>query len=205
MNEPIGRFGSLSPARARRTAFETIPIASSWPMTRPWSASSMLSRRCDSSWAMRVTGMPVHIATTWAISSSSTVGWSPETCACHSARRASTRLARGRLGLAQRRGLLVLLVVDRRVLLLGDPLELLLRLAQGGRRGGVAQADARGGLVDEVDRLVRQVPVGDVADRQVRGGLDRLVGDRDLVVLLVALADAEQDVDRSARASAPRP
>ena len=41
-----------------------------------------------------------------------------------------------------------------------------------------------------------QVAVGDVADRQVGGGLDRLVGDGDLVVLLVALADAEQDVDR---------
>ena len=34
MNEPIGRFGSLSPARARRTALETISIASCWPMTR---------------------------------------------------------------------------------------------------------------------------------------------------------------------------
>ena len=37
---------------------------------------------------------------------------------------------------------------------------------------------------------------GDVADRQVRGGLDRLVRDRDLVVLLVALADTQQDLDR---------
>ena len=34
MNEPIGRFGSLRPARARRTAFEMISIASCWPMTR---------------------------------------------------------------------------------------------------------------------------------------------------------------------------
>ena len=59
----------------------------------------------------------------------------------------------------------------------------------------MAQADARRGLVDEVDRLVRQMAVGDVADRQVGGGLDGLVGDRDLVVLLVALADAHQDVD----------
>ena len=125
--------------------------------------------------AMRVTGMPVHIATTWAISSSSTVGCSPDIGACHSVAERVDGLARGRLGLAQRRGLLVLLVVDRRVLLLGDPVELLLRLAQGGRRGRVAQADARRGLVDQVDRLVRQVAVGDVADRQVGGGLDRLV------------------------------
>ena len=104
-------------------------------------------------------------------------------------------LAGGRLGFAERRGFLVLLVVDRRVLLLGDAVEILLRLAQGRGRGRMAQADARGGLVDEVDRLVRQMAVGDVADRQVRGGLDRLVGDGDLVVLLVALADAHQDVD----------
>ena len=74
MNEPIGRLGSLRPARARRTALETISIASCWPMTRLWRASSMWSSRSDSSCAIRVTGMPVHIATTWAISSSSTVG-----------------------------------------------------------------------------------------------------------------------------------
>jgi hypothetical protein len=35
----------------------------------------------------------------------------------------------------------------------------------------MAQAHAAGRLVDEVDRLVREVPVRDVADRQVRGGL----------------------------------
>ena len=102
----------------------------------------MWSRRCDSSWAIRVTGMPVHIATTWAISSSSTVGWSPRDLRLPLGARGVDRLARGRLGLAQRRRLLVLLVVDRRVLLLGDPLEVLLGLAQRGRRGGVAQADA---------------------------------------------------------------
>ena len=50
----------------------------------------MWSSRSDSSWAMRVTGMPVHIATTWAISSSPTVGWSPDTWVCHSARSSST-------------------------------------------------------------------------------------------------------------------
>ena len=34
MNEPIGRFGSLSPARERRMARDTALIASSWPTTR---------------------------------------------------------------------------------------------------------------------------------------------------------------------------
>ena len=60
----------------------------------------------------------------------------------------------------------------------------------------MAQADAATGLVDQVDRLVRQMPVRDVADRQVDGCPNGLVGDRDLVVLLVALTDAEQDLDR---------
>ncbi len=41
MNEPIGRFGSCSPARARRTALATAWIASSWPMTRWCSRSSI--------------------------------------------------------------------------------------------------------------------------------------------------------------------
>ncbi len=64
-------------------------MASCWPMTRLCSASSMWSSRSDSSWAMRVTGMPVHIATTWAISSSSTIGCSPDIEDCHSVRSAS--------------------------------------------------------------------------------------------------------------------
>ena len=59
----------------------------------------------------------------------------------------------------------------------------------------MAQPDARRGLVDQVDRLVRQVPVGDVAARQVGRRFDRLVADGDLVVLLVPLADPHQDVD----------
>ena len=100
------------------------------------------------------------------------------------------------LGVAQRGGALVVLVVDRRVLLLGDAVELLLGRLQVGRQGRRAQADAAGRLVDEVDGLVGQVAVGDVADRQVRGGVDGGVRDPDLVMLLVALADALQDVDR---------
>ena len=59
-----------------------------------------------------------------------------------------------------------------------------------------AQSDATGGLVDQVDRLVRQVAVRDVADGQVGGGADGLVRDLDLVVLLVARTEPEQDLDR---------
>ena len=56
--------------------------------------------------------------------------------------------------------------------------------------------DARGRLVDQVDRLVRQEAVGDVAVRQRRGRDQRGVLDRDVVVALVVLAQAAQDRDR---------
>ena len=72
MNEPIGRRGSLSPARARRTASETASMASSWPTTRSCSRSSMwMSFACSPS-MRRVTGMPVQAATMRAMSSAST-------------------------------------------------------------------------------------------------------------------------------------
>ena len=45
-NDPIGRFGSCNPARARRTAFETArTTASSWPTTR---LATMLCPPCRS-------------------------------------------------------------------------------------------------------------------------------------------------------------
>ncbi len=105
-------------------------------------------------------------------------------------------LAGGGLRLAQRRRLFVLLRVDGAVLLPRDALEVLLRLAEARRRGGVAQADAAGRFVDQVDRLIGQVPVGDVASGEVDGRLDGTIGDLDLVVLLVALADPHEDLDR---------
>ncbi len=76
MNEPIGRLGSFRPARARRTALEIASMASSCPTMRSCSASSICSRRSDSSWAICVTGMPVHIETTSAMSSAVTCGLS---------------------------------------------------------------------------------------------------------------------------------
>ena len=76
MNEPVGRFGSLMPARARRIDFATATIASSWPMTRLCSSSSMRTRRADSASVSLKTGMPVHIETMSAISSSPTCGCS---------------------------------------------------------------------------------------------------------------------------------
>ena len=51
-------------------------------------------------------------------------------------------------------------------------------------------------FVDQVDRLVGKVTVGDVAVGHVRRGDDRLVGDRDAVVGLVAVAQTLEDLDR---------
>ncbi len=84
MNEPAGRFGSLIPARERRIAFETAVIAGCWPMTRLCSSSSMRTSFFDSASVSLKTGMPVHIATMSAISSSPTSGRSPPSPEVHS-------------------------------------------------------------------------------------------------------------------------
>ena len=49
MNEPLGRLGSLRPARVRRMAWETALMASSWLMTRLCSSSSIRSSLAVSS------------------------------------------------------------------------------------------------------------------------------------------------------------
>ena len=72
MNEPIGRFGSFSPLRARRIASESALIAASWPTTFVCSASSMCNSFSASPSIMRSTGMPVICATSEAMSLSVT-------------------------------------------------------------------------------------------------------------------------------------
>src|SRR2546422_6116600 len=72
MNEPVGRCGSWSPARARRTAFATAASASFCPMTRLPSSSSSLTSRSFSDSSILVTGIPVHLDTISAMSSAST-------------------------------------------------------------------------------------------------------------------------------------
>ena len=71
-NEPIGRFGSCSPARLRRTASATACTAASWSTIRRWIWSSSFSSFSRSVVSIRASGMPVHWLTTSAISSEST-------------------------------------------------------------------------------------------------------------------------------------
>ena len=95
---------------------------------------------------------------------------------------------------AQRGSLLELLRLDRVFLVGANLLDLLLELPVAGRRGHRADAQARAGLVDEVDRLVGQVPVLDVAVGEHGGRAQRLVGDLAAVMGLVAVAQAAQDL-----------
>ena len=73
--------------------------------------------------------------------------------------------------------------------------DLVLELPVVGRCLHATDAQARTRLVDEVDRLVGEVAVGDVAVGEVRRGHERLVGDGDPVVLLVAVAQTLEDLD----------
>jgi hypothetical protein len=92
--------------------------------------------------------------------------------------------------------LLVVLGVHRGLLGrggLGQPGAQPARLAA---RGDAPQAHPRGGLVDQIDRLVGQPVLRDVAVREPGGGLERGVVDGSVVVVLVARAQAVQDGDR---------
>ena len=55
------------------------------------------------------------------------------------------------------------------------------------------RADHRAGLIDEVDGLVGQETVGDIAVGERRGGDKRVVVDANAVIDLIALLQAAQD------------
>src|SRR2546425_451298 len=140
-NEPIGRFGSWRPERARRSALATASTASSWPTTRSCRRSSMWISFSVSPSSRRETGIPGQLALD---------------------------------GLAH----LLRLLLHRRQLDLELP-DAPLRLVERQRRGIDLHPQAGGRLVDEVDRLVRQEAVGDVAVGENRGGDQRGVADPD--------------------------
>ncbi len=106
----------------------------------------------------------------------------------------------GLLLVAQGCRLLEVLLLAGELLVLADLGDLLVELAQLRRAREDRQAQASAGLVDQVDRLVGQEPVADVAVGEVRRRDDRTVGDLHLVVRLVAVAQPLQDVDRVGQA-----
>ena len=192
---PIGRSGSPSPARERRTASATASTASSWPTTRSCRCCSRPQqplRLLLGELADRDAGGPGH----------------------HLGDVLDADLGDARTLAAAVPGLL------EPLLGLGDLVAQLRRPARTARRrppGPCPAAAARArcsrprrsvggrlhpaahpgpGLVDQVDRLVGQEPVGDVAVGQLHGRDERLVGEPHLVVGLVPVAQAAQDRDR---------
>ncbi len=104
-------------------------------------------------------------------------------------------LGEATLDVAKRCGLLEVLRVDRRLLVATHVRDLVVEVTQLRRRRHPADAQARARLVDQVDRLVRQEAVGDVAVRHGRGGHDRFIRDGHAVERLVAVAQAFENLD----------
>ena len=77
MNVPEGFLSSLRPSLPRRIALEIAVTASSWPMTLFWSSDSRLFNLSASLSVIFLTGIPVHLARTSAISSTQSVPVKP--------------------------------------------------------------------------------------------------------------------------------
>ena len=85
------------------------------------------------------------------------------------------------------------LAPDGVLLLLAGLLHLVLQLPQIRRSGLALQPHVGGGLVNEVDGLVGQAAVADIAHREGHGGVQGPVGDFQLVVGLVAVPNAPEN------------
>ena len=206
MNEPGRPLRVLETGPGATDRLETATMASCCPMIRLWSSDSMVTSRAVSSSVRRWTGMPVHCASTSAISSSSMTP--ADFLAGHRAQLAFLLGPFGDQGpllVAQLGGPLVLLGLHRLGLVaaqLTEPLVDLLEVGEVGQRL-IRMRDPR--LVDEVDRLVGEVTVGDVAVGQVGGADQGGLGEPHLVVHLVAVLEPLEDLDGLADRRAPRP
>ncbi len=85
MKDPIGLLGSEIPTLERRIALETRLIASSWPTTLFFNSSSICINFSVSPSIKRPTGILVHLATIWAISSSVISSFSIRELCCREA------------------------------------------------------------------------------------------------------------------------
>ena len=196
MNEPVGRLGSLIPARARRIALETATIACSWPMH----ALVQLLLHADQLLRLGLGELEDRDARPHRDDVGDLLlahlGLLLVGLVAPALLELLLLLRQLALLVAQRRCLLELLRLDRVLLVGAHLLDLLLELPVARRRGHRADAQPRSGLVDEVDRLVRQVPVLDVAVCEHGRRAEGLVGDLAAVVGLVAVAQATQDLHR---------
>src|SRR5262245_9858072 len=107
-------------------------------------------------------------------------------------------LARGHLLLAVELRLLEVFLRGGAFPLLDGNAAALVDLAELLAEPRLAQLGAGASLVDEIDRLVGQEPIGDVPVRLIHRRFDRLARVLDVVEVLVAVFHADQDVDRFA-------
>ena len=105
-------------------------------------------------------------------------------------------LPRGHFLLAVELRLLEVLLRDRALHLLDGDADALVDLAELLAVARLAQLGARAGLVDQVDGLVGQEAIRDVAARLVDRGLERLARVLDVMEALVAILHAQEDLDR---------
>ena len=98
------------------------------------------------------------------------------------------------LDVPQLGGLLIVLGGDSGILVLDQGGDLLLQALELGRDLLRLHPHPAGGLVHQVDGLVGQETVVDIPGGQGYGGLQGLVGDLELVVLLIALPQALEDL-----------
>jgi hypothetical protein len=144
---------------------------------------------------MRFSGMPVASLTMAATSSAVTVRVSWTACAS-AAPVLELGLDLGQLRLVGRHHLPLLLLEGLR-LAVEQLLPAAVERLHGRRLAGVTHALRGPRLVEEVDGLVGQRPVGQIALRELDGGPDGGLGELHLVVLLVAPLQAAQDADGS--------
>ncbi len=140
--------------------------------------------------------MPVQFARTSAICSSSTSDDDVEVTGLPLLLPLRLLGEEGLLLVAQLGRPLEVLRVDRRLLVSTHLGDLLVEVAQVRRSRHPADAHPGAGLVDEIDRLVRQESVGDVAVGQGGRGHQGGVRDGHPVVRLVPVAQTLEDLDR---------
>ena len=100
------------------------------------------------------------------------------------------------LAVAQIDGIIEALRFERLFLFLLQALEIDEGLAQAYGVRRLIHTYAAAGLVDQVDSLVRHEAVGDIARGQMGGGVERIVRNDELVVLLIAALYALQNLNR---------
>jgi hypothetical protein len=150
-------------------------------------------------------GTPVHFDTTSSISALPTIDLARRRLDVELLADELQVLARRHFLLAVELRLLEVLLRDRALHLLDGDADALVDLAELLAVAGLAQLGARARLVDQVDRLVGQEAVGDVAVRLVDRRLDRFARVLDVVEALVAILDAERESRSSRARRADRP